>query len=74
MSGQQTFWARRKAKVEAEAQADLKAVETRNLFEEQAELDELSDDALLEKLELPNPDEMKMGDDFSGFMSKSVPV
>lgn len=73
MSGQQTFWARRKAKVEAEAQADLKAVETRNLFEEQAELDELSDDALLEKLELPNPDEMKMGDDFSGFMSKSVP-
>ena len=73
MSGQQTFWARRKAKVEAEAQADLKAVEARNLSEEQAELDELSDDALLENLELPNPDEMKMGDDFSGFMSKSVP-
>ena len=73
MNGQQTFWARRKAKVEAEAHADLKAVEARNLSEEQAELDELSDDALLEKLELPNPDEMKMGDDFSGFMSKSVP-
>lgn len=73
MSGQQDFWARRKAKVELEAQADLAAVEARKLSEEHAELDELSDEALLEKLELPNPDEMAMGDDFSGFMSKSVP-
>ena len=55
------------------AQADLAAVEARKLSEEHAELDELSDEALLEKLELPNPDEMAMGDDFSGFMSKSVP-
>ena len=73
MSGQQTFWARRKAKVEAETQADLAAVEARNSSKEEAELVELSDDALLEQLELPNPDEMEMGDDFSGFMSKSVP-
>ncbi len=73
MSGQQTFWARRKAKVEAETKADLAAIEARNSSEAQAELDELSDDALLEQLELPNPDEMEMGDDFSGFMSKSVP-
>jgi hypothetical protein len=73
LSGQQDFWARRKAKVEAEAEAEQAAIEANILADEHAELEELSDEALLEKLELPNPDGMAMGDDFSVFMSKAVP-
>lgn len=36
-------------------------------------LESLSDDEILEKLELPDPDSLKEGDDFSAFMSSAVP-
>lgn len=39
---------------------------------QQAE-EELTDEELLEKLELPDPDAMKQGDDFSAFMKARVP-
>lgn len=43
-----------------------------HLTEEQ--LDELSDEEILEELGLPDPDTMKAGDDFKGFMKKTVPA
>ena len=73
MSGEQDFWARRKAKVEAEAMAEQAEVEQLSLAEQHAVLEEKTDAELLEELKLPDPDAMEMGDDFSVFMSKAVP-
>ena len=73
MSGEQDFWARRKAKVEAESLAEQAAVEQLALAEQHAALEEKTDAELLEELDLPDPDTMEMGDDFSVFMSKTVP-
>ena len=73
MSGEQDFWARRKAKVEAETLAEQAAVEQIVLAEQHAVLEEKTDAELLEELDLPDPDTLVMGDDFSVFMSKAVP-
>jgi hypothetical protein len=73
LSGEQDFWARRKAKVEAEALASEAALEQQALADHHAALEEKSDVELLDELKLPDPDTMKMGDDFSAFMSKAVP-
>jgi len=67
------FWSRRRAAVAAEAEAEVKATEAAVHAEEQAKLDELSDEELLEQLELPDPDTMQAGDDFAAFMKKAVP-
>jgi len=73
LSGEQDFWARRKAKVEAETLAEQAAVEQLVLAEQHAVLEEKTDAELLEELDLPDPDTLVMGDDFSVFMSKTVP-
>ncbi|WP_347827882.1 DUF3306 domain-containing protein [uncultured Planktomarina sp.] len=73
MSGEQDFWARRKAKVEVESLAEQASVEQLALAEQHAALEEKTDAELLEELDLPDPDTMEMGDDFSVFMSKTVP-
>ena len=73
MSDEQDFWARRKAKVEAETLAEQAAVEQIVLAEQHAVLEEKTDAELLEELDLPDPDTLVMGDDFSVFMSKTVP-
>ena len=73
MSGEQDFWARRKAKVEAETLTEQAAVEQLVLAEQNAVLEEKTDAELLEELDLPDPDTLVMGDDFSVFMSKTVP-
>ncbi|MFK7938654.1 MAG: DUF3306 domain-containing protein [Roseovarius sp.] len=73
MSGEQSFWSRRRSAVAAEQEAELAAVEAEALAAEHAVLEEKTDDDILAELELPNPDDMKMGDDFSAFMSKAVP-
>ena len=73
MSGEQDFWARRKAKVEAETLAEQAAVEQLVLAEQNAVLEEKTDAELLEELDLPDPSTLVMGDDFSVFMSKTVP-
>ena len=67
------FWSRRKAAVrEAEAKetAEAQAEETAAL---QAEAEEKTDEQILEELGLPDPDEMKEGDDFSAFLAAAVP-
>lgn len=67
------FWARRKAAVAAEAQAEVRAEEQAVLAEAHAELEEKSDAEILAELDLPDPEEMQQGDDFSVFLGKAVP-
>jgi hypothetical protein len=67
------FWSRRKARVAAEHQADTVARVELTDAEERARLDALPDEDLLAELDLPDPDTMKMGDDFTGFLRKTVP-
>ncbi len=73
MSGERNFWSRRKAGVQAEAAAEQAALDAQALAEEHAALEEKTDAELLAELDLPDPDTLKMGDDFSAFMSKAVP-
>jgi len=73
LSGEHDFWARRRAGVAAEAKAEQEAVEAKVLAEEHAALEELSEAEMLAELDLPNPDTMVQGDDFSVFMAKAVP-
>ena len=67
------FWSRRKAAVrEAEAKetAEAQAEATTAL---QVETEEKTDEQILEELGLPDPDDMKEGDDFSAFLAAAVP-
>ncbi|KEJ88639.1 DUF3306 domain-containing protein [Sulfitobacter donghicola] len=65
------FWSKRKAAVEAEADAELKAAHEATLEASNAEK---TDEEVLEELGLPDPDDMQEGDDFSAFMSDVVPA
>ncbi len=67
------FWSRRKAAVQAEAEAEVATVEARALAEQQAALEEKSDAEILAEFNLPDPDQLQAGDDVSGFMAKAVP-
>ncbi|MGC1504463.1 MAG: DUF3306 domain-containing protein [Sulfitobacter sp.] len=73
MSGRADFWVRRKAAVQAEEQAAKAALEHQALQEQHLALEESSDAEILAELNLPDPDLLKMGDDFSAFMAKAVP-
>ena len=73
MSREQNFWSRRRAGVEAEAQAEEAALEAEALAIEHEALEEKTDEELLAHFELPDPDTLKEGDDFSAFMSKAIP-
>ena len=68
-----SFWARRRAAVQAEEQADLRALEDAQLAERAAELADKDDAEILEEMGLPDPAAMQAGDDFTGFMSRDVP-
>ncbi|MDE0408554.1 MAG: DUF3306 domain-containing protein [Alphaproteobacteria bacterium] len=73
MSAQADFWSRRKAAVAAEERVRGEAELEVRAAEEQAALEERPDEEVLAELELPDPDSMKQGDDFSAFMSDAVP-
>ncbi len=68
------FWSRRKAAVQAEQKAEERAEEEVQLAEREAELAEQSDEDILEELGLPDPDTLSEGDDFTGFLAKTVPA
>ena len=68
------FWTRRKAAVKAEAKAAKQSEESAKRAEDQAKLEEKSDDEILAELKLPDPDTLEKGDDFSGYLSKAVPL
>jgi len=67
-------WAKRKAAVQAEAEALESAAQTAAISEQHAALAEKPEAEVLAELELPNPDEMQAGDDFSAFMKETVPA
>ncbi len=67
------FWERRKAAVRAEEAAEQRARIAAEEAEEQARLERKSDDEILSELELPDPDSMVEGDDFSAFLKTTVP-
>lgn len=73
MSRAASFWDRRKAAVQAEEQAATAAAEQQALAEEHAALEEKTDAEILAELQLPDPDTLTAGDDFSAFMAKAVP-
>ena len=60
------FWSRRKDAVAQEAIAE-------QLVDEHIALAELSEAEILQELDLPDPDTLQSGDDFSVFMAKAVP-
>lgn len=70
---QKGFWSRRKEAVrqaeEAEKAQEQAALEAR----QRAELEEKSDEEILEELGLPDPDTLQKDDDFSAFLGKTVP-
>lgn len=77
MAASVSFWASRKEAVKAEiaaeaaaAHANAKATEAEAIAAEQAEK---SDAVLLKELDLPEPETMSQGDDFSVFMGRAVP-
>lgn len=74
MTAQQSFWSRRKQAVEAEARQDAQARRAAQEAEVLAAQEQKTDEELLAELDLPDPDSLKAGDDFSAFMSKSVPT
>jgi hypothetical protein len=66
-------WSRRRAAVQAEAEAEVLAQEKVVVAERQAELAEKTDAEILAELDLPDPETLQPGDDFSGFMQAAVP-
>lgn len=73
MTEARDFWSRRKAAVQAEAQAEIVAAEEQALAVQQAEIEEKTDAEILAEFNLPDPDQLQAGDDVSGFMAKAVP-
>ncbi|MEX0343639.1 MAG: DUF3306 domain-containing protein [Rhizobiaceae bacterium] len=73
MTSATDFWSKRKAGVRAEAEAELAVAEDTQREAELQELETKTDGEILEELNLPDPDELQLGDDFKAFMGKAVP-
>lgn len=73
MSDPISFWARRRAAVRAEKQSEKRAAEHAHAAQAAAKLAERPDEEILAELDLPDPETLQAGDDFSGFMSRDVP-
>ena len=68
------FWSRRRAAVEAEAEEEARVEAAVLEAERAAEVAEKSDEALLAELDLPDPDSLGAGDDFTVFLKDAVPA
>ena len=73
MNARPDMWSRRRASVQAEAEADEKQRQTVITDAERATLEQKEDAEILAELKLTDPDELGLGDDFSGFMKAAVP-
>lgn len=73
MSETRNFWSDRKRAVQEEARAEEAAKRAAAEAEAAKAQEEKSDEELLAELQLPEPESLKPGDDFSAFMSKAVP-
>ena len=68
-----TAWSRRRAAVQAEAEADARAVEQAKIAADQTELEQKTDDEILSELNVQDPDTLQPGDNFAAFMKSAVP-
>lgn len=73
MTAPLSFWAKRRAAVEAEEAAIVAREAERQAALEAKVQEEKTDEQILGELGLQDPDLMQMGDDFSAFMQKAVP-
>lgn len=73
MSRGADFWSRRRATVAREEAAEAEAAEEATREKDMAALEKLSDEDICAELDLPNPDDLKPGQDIAAFMQKSVP-
>ncbi|MGR3518130.1 MULTISPECIES: DUF3306 domain-containing protein [Sulfitobacter] len=73
MTRHTSFWDRRRAAVKAEEAAAQQAAAEQAEAQHQAALAEKSDAELLAEFDLPDPDTLKAGDDFSAFMARAIP-
>ncbi|MEW9919203.1 DUF3306 domain-containing protein [Marimonas sp. MJW-29] len=67
------FWSRRRAGVEAETRAEQRQAEATTREIQERSLEEMSDEELLVKFDLPDPETLGQGDDFSVFLKAGVP-
>ncbi|AML52013.1 DUF3306 domain-containing protein [Falsihalocynthiibacter arcticus] len=68
-----TFWGQRRAAVKAEEIAIADAEKAAQEAAYQQTLAEKSDEEILQELDLPDPETLKLGDDFAAFMAQAVP-
>ncbi|MFV1528657.1 MULTISPECIES: DUF3306 domain-containing protein [unclassified Phaeobacter] len=68
------FWSRRRARVAAEQEAEAAEVAAAARQAAEEALEEKSDAEILQELNLPDPDEMQQGDDFSVFLKETIPA
>ena len=73
MSEPGNFWTKRRAGVAAEAEAELAAERAEVDAQAMTAREAQSDEEILAELELPEPESLQKGDDFSAFLSKEVP-
>lgn len=73
MTRHTSFWDRRRAAVKAEEAVTQQAAAEQAEAQHQAALAEKSDAELLAEFDLPDPDTLKAGDDFSAFMARAIP-
>jgi len=71
------FWSRRKARVQQEAEGEAlqeaRLEEAAQIATREAEAEEKTDAEILAELDLPDPDTLQKGDDFSVFLKQAVP-
>lgn len=73
MSRPGSFWARRKARVEAEAAEDARRAEEARADAVAQDLAEKTDEDILAEYGLPDPDDLVPGDGIAGFMRREIP-
>ena len=69
-----SFWARRKAGIAAEAQAEAAALRAAEAQAEAVALAERSDEDLLDELDLPDPDTLDTAAELRRFLTDAVPA
>lgn len=73
MTRHSSFWDRRRAAVRAEEETARRAAQAEADAAHQEALAEKTDAELLAEFDLPDPETLKAGDDFTAFMVKAVP-
>lgn len=73
MKERSSFWDRRRAGVQAEAEVELRAAQEALAAQRIEEMSEKDDCEILMEMGLPDPEAMQRGDDFAAFMARDVP-